>query len=161
MIGGVRQTPADHYLDPALERENLSLTAGVIVDRVVLEAGRAVGIEVLSPDGERVRLAADEVILALGTYVSPACLLRSGIGPVEEIARHGITVRHELPAVGRGMQDHPKVSYRFWMDTDAPAWPAPWIQALLTADALVAGEPRRFQVIRTQARSRAGTGSPT
>lgn len=147
MIGGVRQTPADHYLDPALARENLTLIAGVTVDRVALESDRAVGVEVLDPRGERIRFDADEVIVALGTYVSPACLLRSGIGPVEEITGHGITVRHELPSVGRGMQDHPKVSYRFWIDTDAPVWPAPWIQALLTADAQVAGETRRFQIM--------------
>jgi len=147
MIGGVRQTPADHYLDPVLGRDNLSLVAGVVVDRVVLTGGRAVAVEALDPDGMRLRFGADEVIVALGTYVSPACLLRSGIGPPEEIICHGIAVTHELPAVGRGMQDHPKVSYRFWIDTDAPAWPAPWIQALLTAAAEVAGEPRRFQVM--------------
>jgi choline dehydrogenase len=95
----------------------------------------------------RARFEADEIIVALGTYVSPACLLRSGIGPPEEITRHGIVVTHELPAVGRWMQDHPKISYRFWIDSDTPAWPAPWIQALLTADAEVAGERRRFQVM--------------
>ena len=147
MIGGVRQTPADHYLDPALSRDNLSLISGVVVDRVVIDAGRAVAVETLSPDGTRVRFDGDEVIVALGTYVSPACLLRSGIGPPEEITPHGIAMTHELPAVGRGMQDHPKISYRFWIDTDVPAWPAPWIQAVLTADVDVAGEPRRFQVM--------------
>lgn len=147
MIGGVRQTPADHYLAPALARANLSLVAGVTVDRVVLNAARAVAVEVMDHRGERIRFEADEVIVALGTYVSPACLMRSGVGPPEEIVPHGIDVAHELPAVGRGMQDHPKVSYRFWIDTEAPAWPAPWIQALLTADADVGGEPRRFQVM--------------
>ena len=147
MIGGVRQTPADHYLDPALRRDNLSLVSGVVVDRVVLSDGRAVAVEALDPSGTRMRFDADEVIVALGTYVSPACLLRSGIGPPEEITRHGIAVTHELAAVGQGMQDHPKISYRFWIDTDAPAWPAPWIQALLTAEAEVAGETRRFQVM--------------
>jgi choline dehydrogenase len=147
MIDGVRQTPADHYLAPALERQNLTLVVGATVDRVVLRGGRAVGVEALDPAGDLVRFDADEVILALGTYVSPACLLRSGVGPADEIARHGIAVTHELPGVGRGMQDHPKISYRFWIDTDAPVWPAPWIQALLTAHADVAGEPRLFQVM--------------
>ena len=147
MIGGVRQTPADHYLDPALGRSNLTLISGVIVDRVVLDGDRAVAVEVLDHTGVRHRHDADEVIVALGTYVSPACLLRSGIGPADEITRHGIGVRHELVAVGQGMQDHPKVSYRFWIDTDAPAWPNPWIQALLTADVDVAGEARAFQVM--------------
>jgi len=147
MIGGVRQTPADHYLAPALDRPNLTLVVGATVDRVVFGDGRAVGVEVLDPAGDPGRFDADEVILALGTYVSPACLLRSGVGPADEIARHGIAVTHELPAVGRGMQDHPKISYRFWIDTAAPAWPAPWIQALLTAYADVDGERRLFQVM--------------
>ena len=147
MIAGVRQTPADHYLDPALSRPNLMLVSGVTVDRVVLDQSRAVAVEVLDASGARHRHDADEVIVALGTYVSPACLLRSGIGPGDEITRHGIAPRHDLPAVGQGMQDHPKVSYRFWIETDAPSWPSPWIQALLTANAEVAGEPRAFQVM--------------
>lgn len=147
MIGGIRQTPADHYLAPALERDNVSLVAGVTVDRVVLADSAAAAVEALDDHGERVRFEADEVIVALGTYVSPACLLRSGIGPPEEITPHGIGVAVDLAGVGRGMQDHPKISYRFWVDTDAPAWPAPWIQALLTADVDVGGEPRRFQVM--------------
>ena len=147
MIAGVRQTPADHYLDPALSRPNLMLVSGVTVDRVVLDQSRAVAVEVLDASGARHRHDADEVIVALGTYVSPACLLRSGIGPGDEITRHGVAPRHDLPAVGQGMQDHPKVSYRFWIETDAPSWPSPWIQALLTANAEVAGEPRAFQVM--------------
>ena len=147
MIDGVRQTPADHYLDPALGRANLTLISGVTVDRVVVDQATVRGIEVVTADGRRDRFDADEIIVCLGTYVSPACLLRSGIGPAAELARHAIPVRHELPGVGQGMQDHPKISYRFWIDTDAPAWPNPWIQALLTADADVAGEERAFQVM--------------
>jgi choline dehydrogenase len=147
MIDGLRQTPADHYLDPALVRSNLTLMSGVLIDRVVLEDDRAVAVETIDSEGARTRHEADQIIVALGTYVSPAMLLRSGIGPADEIIRHGIDLQHELPAVGRGMQDHPKVSYRFWIDTDAPPWPNPWIQALLTANAEVAGEPRAFQVM--------------
>lgn len=147
MIDGVRQTPADHYLDPALDRPNLTVRSGVVVDRVRLQQGRATGVEILDGDGAEEHVPADAVILSLGTYSSPACLLRSGIGPAEEITRHDIPVAHELPGVGRGMQDHPKVSYRFWIDTAAPTWPNPWIQALLTGYVEVAGEERLFQVM--------------
>ncbi len=147
MIDGVRQTPADHYLEPAIGRPNLTLMSGVIVDRVTLTQGRATGIDLRDAAGETAHLEADEVILCLGTYVSPACLLRSGIGPADEITRHGMAVVHELPGVGQGMQDHPKVSYRFWIDTDAPPWPSPWIQALLTGYVDIAGEGRLFQVM--------------
>ncbi len=148
MIDGVRQTPADHYLDPALGRQNLTLVSGVTVDRILMSGSAAVCVEAIDEATDaRQRYEADEVLITLGTYASPACLLRSGIGPPEEIVSHGIDLRHELPGVGRGMQDHPKIGYRFWIDTDAPPWPNPWIQALLTANAEVAGEPRAYQVM--------------
>ena len=106
MVDGVRQTPADHYLDPALARPNLELRAGVIVDRVVLEGGVARAVEVIDAGPEH--LGADAVVMALGTYATPAALLRSGIGPGAELARHGIPVPAEVAGVGRGMQDHPE-----------------------------------------------------
>jgi choline dehydrogenase len=146
MIDGVRQTPADRYLDPALERANLSLRAGVLVDRVTFRDARAVAVEVIGPDG-RESLAADAVIVALGTYATPAALLRSGIGPAPELARHGIPVVAELEGVGRGMQDHPKVSYRFDLGLEAPPWPSPWYQCLLTGAHEVDGERRVYQVM--------------
>jgi choline dehydrogenase-like flavoprotein len=74
-------------------------------------------------------------------------LLRSGVGPEDELTPHAVPVVHELGGVGRGMQDHPKVSYRFWIDLPVPTWPSPWIQALLTATAEVGGEERLFQVM--------------
>jgi choline dehydrogenase len=147
MIGGVRQTPADHYLDPALSRDNLTLIAGVTVDRVHISDGRAVAVAALDAEGDRLTFEADHVIVALGTYVSPAMLMRSGVGAQQDLKPHEIALVHELPGVGHGMQDHPKVSYRFWIDLPAPAWPNPWIQALLTAYAEVDGERRLFQVM--------------
>jgi choline dehydrogenase len=147
MIEGRRQTPADHYLDPALGRPNLRLVTGLTVDRVRSAGGRVSVLEALDPDGGEVSLEVDHVILALGTYASPAVLLRSGVGAPEALGPHGIPLVHELPGVGRGMQDHPKVSYRFWLELPVPSWPNPWIQALLTARAEVAGESRLFQVM--------------
>jgi choline dehydrogenase len=146
MIDGLRQTPADRYLDPALVRPNLALRTGVLVDRVRLRAGRAVGVELAGPGGPE-RLAADAVIMALGTYATPAALLRSGIGPPGELARHGIEVVAALPGVGRGMQDHPKVSYRFDLALEAPPWPSPWYQCLLTGAHEVGGARRVYQVM--------------
>jgi choline dehydrogenase len=148
MVDGRRQTPADHYLDPALGRGNLTLVDGVRVDRLRIGAGRVQAVEaVCERTGAQRTWECDHAILALGTYVSPAALLRSGVGPAEELARHAIGLVHELPAVGRGMQDHPKISYRFWTTTAVPSWPHPWIQALLTAAAEVEGTPRAFQVM--------------
>lgn len=148
MIGGRRVTPADAYLDPALVRPNLRLVSGVRIDRVRVRDGRVVCVEAQAEaTGAQGSWEADHVIVCLGTYQSPALVLRSGIGPARELARHGIPLVADLPAVGRGMQDHPKVSYRFWITTPVPTWPSPWIQALLTAEAEVGGEGRLFQVM--------------
>ncbi len=148
MIGGRRQTPADHYLDPALVRDNVRLVTGVRVDRVRIAGGRAAAVEAIDEaTGTQLEFPCDHAVLTLGTYVSPACLMRSGVGPAEELDRHGIPLVHELPGVGRGMQDHPKISYRFWITSPVPSWPHPWIQALLTSAADVAGTPRPFQVM--------------
>jgi len=146
MVDGIRQTPADHYLDPALARPNLTLRAGTLVDRVLVDDGRVSGVALAGPDGPTTT-AADAVVMALGTYATPAALLRSGIGPSEEIARHGIAVVAEIAGVGRGMQDHPKVSYRFDLGLDAPKWPNPWYQCLLTGAHEVGGERRVYQVM--------------
>jgi choline dehydrogenase len=147
MIDGVRVTPADTHLAPAMERGNITVVTGAICDRVIIDRGRASAVEVLDDRGVIRRYEADEVIVSLGTYASPAFLLRSGIGAPEKITPHGIRLVHALDGVGRGMQDHPKVSYRFWIDTDAPPWPNPWIQVLLTANAEVSGRERLFQIM--------------
>ena len=136
MVDGVRQTPADHYLDPALARPNLTL-----------HAGRVRAVEYVAADGQPGSAEADIVLMALGTYATPAALLRSGIGPTAELARHGIPVVADVEGVGRGMQDHPKVSYRFEVTGPLPEWPHPWYQVLLTGVHEVAGEPRYYQVM--------------
>jgi choline dehydrogenase len=111
-LDGVRLTPVtqrrgrrcsavDAYLRPALKRPNLTVRTGAHATRVVVEHGRAVGVEV---DGELVR--AREVVLSGGAVNSPQLLLLSGIGPREELERHGITVVHELSGVGEHLQDH-------------------------------------------------------
>jgi len=147
MLDGKRQTPADHYLDPALTRPNLTLLTGMTCDRIRFEHQTAVAVEALREDGSQLMIEADHVLVCLGTYASPALLMRSGVGPASALTPHGIPVIHELDGVGNGMQDHPKISYRFWIDTPIPTWPHPWIQVLLTAYADVGGEPRLFQVM--------------
>jgi choline dehydrogenase-like flavoprotein len=103
--GGFRCSTADAYLNPALERDNLHVLTSAFVQRVAFEGDRAIGVELVR-DGivETVR-AEREVILSAGSYHSPALLMLSGIGPVEELAPLGIAVREELP-VGRNLQDH-------------------------------------------------------
>jgi choline dehydrogenase len=146
MLEGVRQTPADVHLAPALGRANLRLLAGVLIDRVELAGGRARAVHARGPEGA-LRLEADAILMALGTYATPAALLRSGVGPEPELVRHGIPAAHVLAGVGRDMQDHPKVPYRFTLGLPAPEWPSPWYQVLLTGAAEVGGERRYYQVL--------------
>ena len=102
---GRRVSAADAYLEPALGRPNLTVLTGRLVGRVVLAGGRAAGVEVWA-DGRRQVLAADRVVLAAGAVASPLILMRSGIGPPEELARHGIACTVESPATGGNLHDH-------------------------------------------------------
>jgi choline dehydrogenase-like flavoprotein len=98
---GVRWNAAFAYLDPARGRPNLTVLADRLVGRVVTRRGRALG---LSVDGEELR--ADQVIIAAGSFGSPALLLRSGIGPERDLAALGIEVVAPLAGVGANLADH-------------------------------------------------------
>jgi choline dehydrogenase len=95
-VGAVRWNAAFAYLDPARGRENLTILADALVDRVLLAGDRAVGVATAA--GE---LRARTVVLAAGAYGSPGILLRSGVGP-----------ESELP-VGEGLCDHVGVGFGF------------------------------------------------
>jgi len=94
------------YLKPALLRSNLSVTLARTVLRIVVERGRAIGIEVAGDTGVELIRAKREVILTAGTIGSPKLLLQSGIGPASHIEQVGLQVVHDLPGVGINLQDH-------------------------------------------------------
>ena len=98
--GTVRWNAAFAYIDPARARPNLTISAETRVDRLLIEGGRVRG----AVAGGR-RLDADVVVVTASSYGSPGILLRSGIGPADELARHGIPLVAELP-VGEGLTDH-------------------------------------------------------
>jgi choline dehydrogenase len=103
---GRRCSTAVGYLHPALARPNLTVETNVHVARVVVEDGRAVGIEGTRL-GELLRFDAErEVILAGGAYNSPQLLMLSGIGPAEHLASRLIEPILDRPMVGRNLQDH-------------------------------------------------------
>lgn len=104
---GRRVTVNDGYLEPARSLPGLTVRGDALVDRVVFDGDRAVGVRVIE-GGTAVTEYADEVVLSAGVVHSPAILLRSGIGPAADLRRLGIGVRADLP-VGRGMQDHPMI----------------------------------------------------
>jgi len=105
--GGRRWSAANAYLFPALRRPNLSVARGVHATRVVLENGRARGVEYIDGGQRKIARADLEIVLAAGAIGSPQLLLLSGIGPADELARHGIPVVARLDGVGQNLQDHP------------------------------------------------------
>jgi choline dehydrogenase len=112
---GARFSAADAYLKPALRRGNLTVWTQVQVARVMIEEGRAVGVEFFqkkSQDRQQVR-AGREVILSAGAIGSPQLMLLSGIGPRVELEALGIPVVADLEGVGRHLQDHLNIGQSF------------------------------------------------
>ncbi len=103
---GRRCSTARAYLRPAMARPNLFVFTRCLATRVLLERGRAVGVEYREGGFVKRALAAREVILAGGAINSPQLLMLSGIGPAGHLRRVGVPVRHDLPGVGRDLQDH-------------------------------------------------------
>ncbi|ADI04936.1 putative GMC oxidoreductase [Streptomyces bingchenggensis BCW-1] len=103
--GGMRCSTAVAYLHPVLERPNLTVLGAARAHRVVIEGGRATGVEVNRGGTVEVVRADREVILSAGTYESPKLLMLSGIGPAATLSAFGIDVLRDLP-VGHGLQDH-------------------------------------------------------
>lgn len=101
---GWRVSTNDGYLEPARIRPNLEIRGDAHVDEIVMAGNAARGVRLIG--GEVEQIASDgEVIVACGAAHSPPLLMRSGIGPADELAAHGIDVLADLP-VGRGLQDH-------------------------------------------------------
>jgi choline dehydrogenase len=107
---GSRHSAADAYLRPALDRKNLTVVTNAHVARITLENQRAVGVEYFSSAGTKAARSDREIILSGGSLNSPQLLLLSGIGPANEINRAGIRPIHDLPGVGKNLQDHVMVS---------------------------------------------------
>ena len=103
---GWRCSAATAFLAPAARRPNLTVETRALARRVVLEGGRATGVEYRSGRKVVTARAEKEVVLAAGVVNSPQLLMLSGIGDAEELGPHGISVAHHLPGVGRNVQDH-------------------------------------------------------
>ncbi|MGY4257756.1 choline dehydrogenase [Bradyrhizobium sp. USDA 4516] len=113
VYNGRRYSVARAYLDPARRRPNLRVVTRARATRVLFEGRRAVGVE-YRRFGTTVQVMANaEVILSAGTILSPALLLRSGVGDSRALAELGIPVVAHRPEVGRNLQDHPCVRVAF------------------------------------------------
>ena len=103
---GWRWSAADAFLRPVRSRANLKVVTGALVDRVLVEQGRCVGIAYRLGNEERTARATGEVLLASGAIGSPAILERSGIGDAARLAGLGIAPLIDRPDVGGNLQDH-------------------------------------------------------
>jgi choline dehydrogenase len=115
---GARWSAADAYLRPALCRKNLTLMTDATVTRVIVNGGRAVGVEFQKNGRRRFVRARREVVLCAGAVGSPQLLMLSGIGDGEQLRAHGIEVVHHCPQVGENLQDHLAAVLGFQADGD-------------------------------------------
>ncbi|MGB7242289.1 MAG: choline dehydrogenase [Sulfitobacter sp.] len=104
---GRRCSAAVAYLNPVKSRENLTIITHAQVQKVLIEDNRAVGVTYADRSGKiQTVTAAREVVLSGGAINSPQILMLSGLGEAEQLTRHGIEVKRDLPGVGKNMQDH-------------------------------------------------------
>ena len=102
---GRRWSASNAYLKPALARENCTMVRG-LAEKVVIEDGRATGVQIKRGGKSEVIHARAEVILAASAFNSPKLLMLSGIGPAAHLAEHGIEVVADRKGVGQNLQDH-------------------------------------------------------
>jgi choline dehydrogenase len=106
-VAGVRESAADAYLRPFLDRPNLTVVTDALVHDLVLSGTRCVGVRYEHQGRLRVAQAAGEVVLCAGAIGSPHLLLLSGIGPAKGSWAGGFDVTIDLPGVGANLADHP------------------------------------------------------
>ncbi len=103
--GGERWNAGRAFIE-GRTRANLSVIAGQPVLRVIFDGRRATGVAVATDEGEALITARREVVLAAGAFGSPQLLLASGVGPSDQLVPLGVSMIHDLPAVGTNLQDH-------------------------------------------------------
>ena len=138
---GRRWSAANAYLKPALKTGNVEVVRG-LARRVVIEGGRATGVEITRGGGIEVIRARAEVILAASSINSPKLLLLSGVGPAADLAEHGIPVVADRPGVGANLQDHLEIYMQFQASqpiTLYKYWNL-WGKALIGAQWLLTGK---------------------
>lgn len=104
---GMRHSAATAFLKPALHCANLTVITNALVKQILIEHEKATGVEYITGKNSTQKVyASKEVILSAGAFQSPQLLMLSGIGDAEELNAHGITVKKDLPGVGKNLQDH-------------------------------------------------------
>jgi len=111
--GGVRSSTSREYLDPIKHRNNLTVVTGALVSKVCLLDKKATGVEYRVNDKVFQADASKEVILSAGPIGSPHILQLSGIGEREALENAGVEIKHELPGVGKNLQDHLEFYFQY------------------------------------------------
>ncbi|MBZ3904824.1 GMC family oxidoreductase [Streptomyces griseiscabiei] len=137
--GGIRRNSAFSFLDDV--RRSITVLPNRTVDRLLVTRGRVTGVRLADEE----ILGADLVVLAAGTYGSPAILLRSGIGPPDELAALGITSVVPLPGVGANLHDQPTVDVQFTGTPELCRAMEHWLTAHQSADEPVLVKARSGQ----------------
>lgn len=101
-----RESVFRSYTYPYMDRPNLTVLTHALVRRLVFDANRVTGVEVLHQGQIHTLNASCEVMLSLGAIHTPKVLMQSGVGDEDELRRFGIPVRQHLPGVGRNYHDH-------------------------------------------------------
>lgn len=110
MRNGRRSSAARAYLTPEVRhRPNLTIQTGARVTRLLLDGGRASGVEYTFKDQTHT-VRGGEIIISLGSFASPKLLMQSGIGPADHLRAHDIDIVADLPGVGQNYQDHIEMS---------------------------------------------------
>jgi choline dehydrogenase len=128
--GGIRVSTAIGYLLPARHRLNLTIRANCHVHRVLFDGNRATGVE-LDCEGVVQRVFGRRMTLSAGAIASPAILMRSGIGPGDDLRALGIDVLVEAPGVGANLFDHPNAGAIVIPKGGAPDTRIPFIQMMV------------------------------
>lgn len=129
IVDGIRWNTGLTYVLPARDRPNLTVTGGGTVLRLRFRNGRAVALDV-RVDGRTTTIMAAEIVVSAGAFETARLLLRSGIGPADDLRALGLPVVADRP-VGRGFSDHPQVVVEY--DPLGPPAPAEgsWLGAAL------------------------------
>jgi choline dehydrogenase len=110
---GVRWSTSRAYLRPAMSRPNLTVMTRTMVNRIIVRNGVAEGIEIEKRGNSQIISCDREVIVSAGAMSTPKLLMLSGVGPADELNKHGIPITAEAPGVGRNLQNHPGVDVQF------------------------------------------------
>ncbi|MEH6592269.1 MAG: choline dehydrogenase [Halioglobus sp.] len=110
---GVRCSASRAYLDPIKHRANLTIVVHATAQRVLLKQKQAIGVEYKTKNSVHTALCNKDVVLSAGSIGSPQLLQLSGIGDQQDLAKAGIETLHQLPGVGKNLQDHLEFYFQF------------------------------------------------